>query len=216
MYFDIVKKTVEMFMKKLIASFFIFSYILSFFFLKDIQARELPKVLVKTNYGSFTIEVDTQNAPKTAGNFLFYVKSGFYNKTIFHRVIDGFMIQGGGLTENMQEKNPIKKPIQNEAANGLLNKKYTVSMARTNDPHSATTQFFINVEDNKALDYKSPTPSGYGYTVFGQVISGQKVIDLIKQVPTHTVGMHNDVPISPVIIESMEIIPDGEKEKLTR
>lgn len=174
------------------------------------EAIELPQVLVKTNLGSFIIEVDTQKVPKTAGNFLFYVKSGFYNGTIFHRVIDGFMVQGGGFTSNMKEKTPIKKPIQNEASNGLLNKKYTIAMARTNDPHSATTQFFINVEDNKALDYKSPTPAGYGYTVFGQVISGQHVIDLIKQVPTHTVGMYNDVPTSPVIIESMEILP---KEK---
>lgn len=200
-------------MKKLITLFFTLSCILSFFILKDVQSAELPRVLVKTNYGTFAIEVDTQKAPKTAGNFLFYVKSGFYNKTIFHRVIDGFMIQGGGFTENMQEKKPIKKPIQNEAANGLLNKKYTISMARTNDPHSATTQFFINVEDNKALDYKAPTPSGYGYTVFGQVISGQNVVDLIKQVPTHTVGIHNDVPVVPVIIESMDIIPAEEKTK---
>lgn len=173
----------------------------------DTKAIELPKVLVKTSLGSFIIEVDTQKAPKTAGNFLFYVKSGFYNGTIFHRVIDGFMVQGGGFTANMKEKAPIKKPIQNEAANGLLNKQYTIAMARTNDPHSATTQFFINVEDNKMLDYKSPTPSGYGYTVFGQVISGQHIIDLIKQVPTHTVGMHSDVPTTPVIIESMEILP---------
>lgn len=200
-------------MKKLMASFFILSCILSFFFLKDVQSGELPKVLVKTNYGTFTIEVDTHKAPKTAGNFLFYVKSGFYNKTIFHRVIDGFMIQGGGFTQSMQEKKPIKKPIQNEAANGLLNKKYTISMARTNDPHSATTQFFINVEDNNALNYKAPTPNGYGYAVFGQVISGQNVVDLIKQVPTHTVGMHNDVPVIPVIIESMDIIPAKEKTK---
>ncbi len=172
-----------------------------------------PIVLIETSSGDILVELFTEQAPITVKNFLKYVNEGFYKNTIFHRVIDGFMIQGGGFTENMQEKKPIKKPIQNEAANGLLNKKYTISMARTNDPHSATTQFFINVEDNKALDYKAPTPSGYGYTVFGQVISGQNVVDLIKQVPTHTVGMHNDVPVVPVIIESMDIIPAEEKTK---
>ncbi len=197
-------------MKKLVILCSIIISILTFLLPKDILAvnNQLPKVIVTTNLGQFVIEVDTRHAPKTAGNFLFYVKSGYYNGTIFHRVINGFMIQGGGFTPAMQEKKPIKKPLRNEAGNGLLNDIYTIAMARTNDPHSATTQFFINVANNKNLNYKAPTPEGYGYTVFGKIISGQDVINQIRQVSTHRVDIHDDVPVKPVIIESMRILSD--------
>ena len=147
--------------------------------------------------GVITLELDAEKAPKTTENFLAYVNDGFYNGTIFHRVIDGFMIQGGGMTANLQEK-ATRAPIPLEANNGLKNVRYSIAMARRPDPNSATAQFFINVKDNTMLD--APKPDGHGYAVFGQVIAGQEVVDKIRQVPTGRQGMYSDVPLRPVTI----------------
>jgi peptidyl-prolyl cis-trans isomerase B (cyclophilin B) len=162
-------------------------------------------VRVCTNYGEFTIELNAKKAPKTVANFLQYVKDGHYAGTLFHRVISNFMIQGGGFLPGMQEKK-TRKPVDNEADNRLKNEIYTVAMARTTDPHSATSQFFINVQDNAFLDFKSATPQGWGYCVFGKVIEGENVIDDIKMQPTTSVGFHQDVPKRDVVIKSMELI----------
>lgn len=158
-----------------------------------------PKVLFKTNQGNFVVELEPEKAPKTVENFISYVNSGFYTGTIFHRVINGFMVQGGGYTKDLKEK-PTQAPIPIESRNGLQNLKYTIAMARTGDPNSATSQFFVNVRDNARLDY--PSPDGYGYTVFGKVISGMDVIDQIKFAPTTVVRGMSDVPVNPIIIES--------------
>ena len=160
-------------------------------------------VVLSTNHGDITIELDAEKAPKTVDNFLAYVKSGHYDGTIFHRVIDGFMIQGGGFEPGMKQKES-GEPIDNEAANGLANEKYTVAMARTNDPHSATAQFFINVKDNSFLDYAGPDQ--WGYCVFGRVTAGTEVVDEIRKVKTSTQGFHGDVPVEDVIIEKAEIV----------
>jgi peptidyl-prolyl cis-trans isomerase A (cyclophilin A) len=167
-----------------------------------------PKVEFKTTMGNFTVELDDVKAPKTTANFLNYVKSGFYNGTIFHRVIDGFMIQGGGFTPDLVQK-PTDAPVVSEAQNGLKNNKYTIAMARTSDPDSATSQFFINVNDNAALDY--PNAMGNGYTVFGKVISGTQTIDAIRKIPTMVapaprMGRMADVPSKTVTIESATIL----------
>ncbi len=167
------------------------------------NAAPAPKVKITTSLGDIVVELYPDKTPKTVSNFLYYVKSGFYNGTIFHRVINGFMIQGGGLTADMKEKPNKRKPIENEASNGLKNKAYTIAMARTNDPHSATSQFFINVADNAFLDYRSSTTAGYGYAVFGKVIKGQDVVDRIRQVSTGNVGMYQDVPNTPIVIRSI-------------
>ena len=160
-----------------------------------------PKVdLHIANHGVITIELDEQKAPLSAKNFLEYVKAGHYDRTIFHRVIDGFMIQGGGFEPGMTQKK-TNAPVQNEANNGLKNDKYTVAMARTSDPHSATAQFFINVADNEFLNHKSPTPQGWGYAVFGKVVGGKEVVDKIKAVKTGRKGFHDDVPQEDVVIE---------------
>ena len=160
-----------------------------------------------TGYGVITLELDAEKAPKSTENFLAYVNKGHYNNTVFHRVIPGFMVQGGGFEPGMNQK-PTDKPIDNEANNGLKNDRYTVAMARTNDPHSATAQFYINVKDNPGLDY--PNAMGNGYTVFGRVISGQATIDKIKQTPTGIAstprGRMADVPNTPVVIESATIL----------
>ncbi len=156
-------------------------------------------VELHTNKGVIRIELDTEKAPKSAANFLAYVKSGHFDGTIFHRVIDGFMIQGGGFEPGMKQK-PTQAPIPNEANNGLKNKRYTLAMARTNDPHSATAQFFINVADNAFLDHSAPTAQGWGYAVFGHVVDGQDVVDAIKGVKTGTKGFHQDVPVEDVVI----------------
>jgi len=165
-----------------------------------------PSVEMQTSLGTMVIELDSDKAPKTVQNFLQYVKDGFYTGTIFHRVIDGFMIQGGGFTKDMQQK-PTNKPIENEAKNGLKNDRGTIAMARTGDPHSATAQFFINRKSNSALNY--PSGDGWGYAVFGKVTQGLDVVDKIAKVPTGNPSMmFRDVPVEPVIILSVKIIPE--------
>ena len=158
-----------------------------------------------TNLGVIDIELDPEHAPITCENFENYVKSGFYNGTIFHRVIKGFMIQGGGFEPGMQQK-PTNDPIKNEADNGLKNDKYTIAMARTNDPHSATAQFFINVADNDFLNHTAPTGNGWGYAVFDKVVAGRDVVDQIARVRTGTRGWFGDVPVEDVVIEKAEEI----------
>ncbi len=168
-----------------------------------------PQVRLDTSFGPITLELADDKAPKTVENFLAYAREGFYNGTIFHRVIDGFMIQGGGFTADFQQK-PTRAPVKNEADNGLKNLRGTIAMARTSDPQSATAQFFINVKDNPALDYRSPDPQGWGYVVFGQVIGGMEVVDKIRQTPTGAGGpsnRFNDVPKTPVIIQSVTVLP---------
>jgi peptidyl-prolyl cis-trans isomerase B (cyclophilin B) len=160
-------------------------------------------VLLTTNHGNIKIELDAEKAPKTVENFLNYVKSGHYDGTVFHRVIDGFMIQGGGFAPGMQQK-PTNAPIENEAKNGLKNEPYTLAMARTSDPHSASAQFFINVKNNSFLDY--PGQDGWGYAVFGKVVEGQDVVDKIRQVKTTRKGMFADVPAEDVVIEKAEVV----------
>ena len=161
-------------------------------------------VILHTNFGPITLELDAAKAPNTVANFLRYANDGYYDGTIFHRVIDDFMIQGGGFTEDMQQK-PTHAPIQNEADNGLKNIAYTIAMARTPNPHSATSQFFINVTDNPFLDYTEPTAQGYGYCVFGRVSAGQDTVDRIKKVRTGMRAGHQDVPLESVIIERVEV-----------
>ena len=165
-----------------------------------------PQVDVKTSLGSFRVELYPAKAPKTVENFLQYVKSGHYNGTVFHRVIPGFMIQGGGMTADMSQK-PTRPPIPIESKNGLKNDRGTLAMARTNDPNSATAQFFVNVNDNAFLNY--PGQDGHGYAVFGKVVSGMDVVNKIVAVQTGNHGMHQNVPVTPVVIESMTLA--GEK-----
>lgn len=160
-------------------------------------------IRMHTNFGVLSIRLLTENAPVTCENFLRYVKEGHYDGTIFHRVINGFMIQGGGFEPGMLQK-PTQDPIKNEANNGVKNRKYTVAMARTSDPHSATAQFFINVADNDFLDFTAETQQGWGYCVFGEVIDGRQVVDSIKAVPTTKKGMFQDVPVDNVLIEKVE------------
>ena len=162
-------------------------------------------IKLHTNFGVIAIELDAEKAPKTAENFTQYVKDGHYDNTIFHRVIKGFMIQGGGFEPGMNQKG-TRAPIDNEAANGLKNKRGTLAMARTNDPHSATAQFFINLVDNDFLDFKAPSGNGWGYCVFGKVVEGMDVVDKIKDVRTGSKGFHQDVPVEDVIIERAEIV----------
>ena len=156
-------------------------------------------VELQTNHGNIRIELDTANAPKSSENFLAYVRSGHFDGTVFHRVIDGFMIQGGGFEPGMKQKSTLA-PIQNEANNGLKNDRYTLAMARTSDPHSATAQFFINVADNGFLNHTAPSAQGWGYAVFGKVVEGQDVVDKIKGVKTGRKGFYDDVPLEDVVI----------------
>lgn len=162
-------------------------------------------VKLHTSLGVITLELDAEKAPKTVDNFLQYVKDGFYDGTIFHRVIDGFMIQGGGFEPGMSQK-PTRAPVENEAANGLKNDAYTIAMARTPNPHSATAQFFINVANNSFLNFTAPTPQGFGYAVFGKVTEGKEVVDAIKKVRTGSRSGHQDVPVDDVIITKAEIV----------
>ncbi len=162
-------------------------------------------VKLQTSMGDITLELDAKKAPVTVENFVAYVKSGHFDGTIFHRVMDNFMIQGGGFTDKMVQK-PTKAPIKNEADNGLKNLKYTIAMARTSDPHSASAQFFINVTDNDFLNFSSPTNSGWGYAVFGKVTAGTDVVDKIKKVKTGNNGFHQNVPIEPVTIIKATVV----------
>tara|TARA_B100001179_G_scaffold15895_1_gene10142 strand:+ start:1841 stop:2455 length:615 start_codon:yes stop_codon:yes gene_type:complete len=173
---------------------------------KEYHMVDMPPVVeLDTNMGAIVIELNEEKAPKTVENFLNYVKSGHYDGTIFHRIIDGFMIQGGGMDAEMNEK-ATNAPIENEADNGLKNDKGTIAMARTQDPHSATSQFFINVKDNDFLNHSGKNMQGWGYTVFGKVTSGMDVIDKMRGVPTGRFGMHADVPKEPVVINSATIV----------
>jgi len=175
-------------------------------FTSQSRAQKKPvQVKLATTMGDIVLELYPDKAPATVDNFVQYVKSGHYNGTIFHRVIDGFMIQGGGLDANLVEKS-TRPPIKNEADNGLKNEPYTIAMARTSDPHSATSQFFINVANNQRLNHTAKTPSGWGYTVFGKVIEGQDVVDKIKALPTTTKGMYQNVPQTPVTITKATVI----------
>ncbi len=164
-----------------------------------------PVVKLETSMGDIVLRLDKRKAPVTVENFVQYVKSGHYNGTIFHRVIKDFMIQGGGMTADMKEKD-TRAPIKNEANNGLRNQRYTIAMARTMNPHSATAQFFINTVDNPFLNFKNASGQGWGYAVFGKVIQGEDVVNRIKMVPTGRRGMHDDVPLSPVIIKKATLV----------
>jgi peptidyl-prolyl cis-trans isomerase B (cyclophilin B) len=162
-------------------------------------------VKLHTNHGVIALELDAHRAPETAKNFLAYAEAGFYSNTVFHRVIDGFMIQGGGFEPGMRQK-PTRAPIKNEADNGLKNDRYTIAMARTSDPHSASSQFFINVKDNDFLNHTAPNANGWGYCVFGRVVEGQDIVDKIKGVKTGKSGFHSDVPVEDVLIERVEVV----------
>ena len=165
----------------------------------------MSRVKLQTSAGDIVLELDAEKAPVSVENFLAYVTEGFYSNTIFHRVIDGFMVQGGGFEPGMKQK-PVKAPIKNEADNGLKNDAYTVAMARTPDPHSATAQFFINVARNDFLNFRAATNEAYGYCVFGKVVEGREVVDAIKAVATGTKGFHQDVPTQDVVIKKAEVI----------
>ena len=167
----------------------------------------MTKVLLKTNKGDITLTLDAAKAPKTVANFVEYVKSGHYDGTIFHRVIDNFMIQGGGMTAGLKEKSSGAQ-IENEANNGLKNERGTVAMARTGDPHSATAQFFINVNDNDFLNHTAPNAQGWGYAVFGKVTEGLDVVDVIRKVKTANAGFHQDVPAEDVLIEKASVLEE--------
>jgi len=164
-----------------------------------------PTVHIETSMGNIVLELDSVNAPISTANFIAYANDGFYEDTIFHRVIDGFMVQGGGLTADMSDKSNKKAPIKNEAANGLKNDHGTVAMARTNVVDSATSQFFINVGENSFLNHTAPTPQGFGYAVFGKVTDGMDVVDTIRQVKTGNKGMHQDVPVETITIQKVTV-----------
>ncbi|MGB8712625.1 MAG: peptidylprolyl isomerase [Onishia taeanensis] len=166
-------------------------------------------IVLQTNYGDITIELDFDKAPKTAANFQQYVTDGHYDDTLFHRVIDGFMVQGGGFDTDFNQK-PTREPIENEADNGLKNRKGTLAMARTQDPHSATAQFFINIADNDFLDHSGKNLQGWGYCVFGKVVDGMDVVDKIRAVPTTRRGMHADVPADDVVIQRAYLKDDAQ------
>ena len=172
---------------------------------KDLSSMSNTRVKLITNKGDIVLELDGEKAPVTTENFLNYVKEGFYTNVIFHRVIPNFMIQGGGFEPGMKEKN-TNAPIKNEADNGLKNDKYTIAMARTQDPHSASAQFFINSNNNDFLNFTAPSVQGWGYAVFGKVVEGTEVVDSIEKVATGTRGFHGDVPREDIVIESAEIV----------
>ena len=162
-------------------------------------------VKLHTNLGTIVLELDADKAPATVANFLQYISDGHYANTVFHRVIDGFMIQGGGFEPGMKQR-PAREPVKNEADNGLKNDTYTIAMARTPDPHSATAQFFINVGDNAFLNFTAATPQGWGYCVFGRVVEGTEVVDEIRKVKTGSRAMHHDVPMEDVVITKAEVV----------
>lgn len=194
-------------MKRLLKKFILTPVVLiTVFGLSGMTAVAGPLVKLQTNVGDIVIELNQEKAPKSVENFLAYVNDGFYNGTIFHRVIDGFMIQGGGFTEDLQKKG-TRAPIENEANNGLKNDRGTIAMARTNAPHSATAQFFINVVNNDFLNYRAPNPRDWGYAVFGKVVQGMDIVDKIRKIPTGPGGpFPKDVPQSPVIIQSAMVM----------
>lgn len=169
------------------------------------KADNAPEVKLETSLGDIVVRLNPRKAPITTANFIQYVKSGHYDNTIFHRVIRDFMIQGGGMTADMKEKRTLA-PVRNEANNGLKNRKYTIAMARTGDPHSATSQFFINTKDNAFLDFKAQTPQGWGYAVFGEVVKGQDVVDKIENAATGHLAGHDDVPRTPVVIKKAIVL----------
>jgi len=183
---------------------FLIVFILLFTITSNIQA-ETTMVKMDTNQGTIMLELDADNAPNTVANFLTYAKEGFFDDTIFHRVISNFMIQGGGFTEDMNQKT-VRDPIKNEANNGLKNDNGTIAMARTGDPHSATAQFFINVKDNDFLNFSSETPQGWGYAVFGKVTEGMDIVEKIKAAETTTKGPYQDVPVEAIIIEKVTVV----------
>jgi len=183
---------------------FLIVFILLFTITSNIQA-ETTMVKMDTNQGTIMLELDADNAPNTVANFLTYAKEGFFDGTIFHRVISNFMIQGGGFTEDMNQKT-VHDPIKNEANNGLKNDNGTIAMARTGDPHSATAQFFINVKDNDFLNFSSETPQGWGYAVFGKVTEGMDIVEKIKAAETTTKGPYQDVPVEAIIIEKVTVV----------
>jgi len=175
------------------------------------MAADNPRVRLETGLGDIVVELYPEKAPKTVENFLQYVKDGHYDGTIFHRVIDGFMIQGGGFTRDMVQK-PTRGPVMNEADNGLRNAVGTIAMARTNDPHSATAQFYINVANNSALDFREKTPRAWGYAVFGRVVKGMDTVGKIKSVPTTSVGHYQDVPREPIVIRKATLLSTVENQ----
>ena len=191
-------------MKSLRKQLLLFVFI-SFFMITTNSQAETTMVKMDTNHGTIMLELDAENAPNTVANFLTYANEGFYDGTIFHRVISNFMIQGGGFTDDMNQKT-TNDPIKNEANNGLSNITGSIAMARTGDPHSATAQFFINVKDNDFLNFSSETPQGWGYAVFGKVTEGMDVVNKIKDVPTTTKGPYQDVPAETVIIEKVTVV----------
>jgi peptidyl-prolyl cis-trans isomerase B (cyclophilin B) len=176
-------------------------------------AQAAPQqVRLETSAGDIVIRLDAGAAPKTTANFIAYVNSGFYDGTVFHRVIQKFMIQGGGFTADMTQK-PARPAVRNEAANGLKNLRGTIAMARTGDPHSATAQFFINTVDNDFLNYRSATPEGFGYCVFGKVVAGMEVVDVIAKTPTTRRGIHADVPVEPIVIKKASVVKNNDRPK---
>ncbi len=177
----------------------------SFSLAANAEGGAAPQVKLETSMGDIVIELNQQKAPNTVANFISYVEDGFYNGTIFHRVIENFMVQGGGFDESFQQK-PTKSAIENEADNGLSNKRGSIAMARTNDPHSATAQFFINTVDNDFLDFRGKAPSGWGYAVFGEVVEGMDVVDKIRKVKTTMRGPHQDVPAENVVIIKASVL----------
>lgn len=190
-----------------------FMTVLAFLIVSTASAKtEPPKVKMETTKGTIILELDPVKAPKTVANFLTYVKSGFFSGTVFHRVIKGFMIQGGGLTADLEKKNTIAS-IKNEADNGLKNNTGTIAMARTNDPHSATSQFFINTADNASLNHRSKTGSGWGYCVFGKVVEGMDVVKAIEGVKTTFRAGRGDVPVDPITIKKVTLIEPSMSEK---
>lgn len=191
-------------MNTVLKPFLLFVFMIILMTTSNAQA-ETTMVKMETSKGVITLELDGDNAPKTVANFLTYVQEGFYDGTIFHRVIPNFMIQGGGFTADMSQK-PTHDPVQNEANNGLKNETGTIAMARTQDPHSATAQFFINVKDNDFLNFSGETTQGWGYAVFGKVTEGMDVVNAIKNVQTTTAGPHQDVPAETVTIEKVTIV----------
>jgi peptidyl-prolyl cis-trans isomerase B (cyclophilin B) len=199
-------------MKRVLTITFFLVSITAVLYADDPNTPYHPQVSIMTSKGEIVVELRPEKAPKTVENFLEYVNSGFYENTIFHRVIKGFMIQGGGLTADLNKKK-TRDPIRNEADNRLSNRKYTIAMARTNDPHSATSQFFINTASNAPLDFKNQSQAGWGYCVFGRVIKGMEVVDAIENVKTSSNGMMNDVPVETIVITGAKVLnPPAEKE----